>query len=334
MKKTNKNKKIRTKPLLFKLVTVVMVLAVFPRELVAESGMNIYSFTPVLNGLAGSYSALYEKPGEISLGLFTEYSSNPMTIASSTSEEYDHYITTEALNSFLKVDVGLFEGLSLGVSVPLQVSSDTQVDSLSEEQTEPKLMDIDTSIKLNIMNRRSFKLSLQEKMTLPTGDINYLTSDGQSTFSTSILLTAKWKKMRTNINLGYKYRPEAMYFDYENAPSIYLQNQYIAALGVGVLLSKKIEIEAGIRAHLSDQTDEKYNYSNPKEWSVQLKTRLFKRLDASFGGSSGIGYGYGVSDYKVTAGLSWSYKKKRKKRRVQLAKQKLKKWYEEKDPDF
>lgn len=301
------------RPVKVKSLTIIAVVLGFlvrsnPAFAEGSQGLNALQYRPVIGGVGNTEAAPTLNPGRYNVGLFMSYANDPVELGDDSNKRVSS-VMDNLVTAHLVANVGLLDRVSAGVHLPYVHNSDEDRSIEGGERHNGGQLgrpgDAEAMVKIAILRRSGFNLSVMPMMTIPSGDPSVLTGDGTANFGALFLLSGAKGALSWAFDLGYLHRSKALELSDDRAQSLKVSGQVLSYGGVEYSLNSRIAVAGSLQAKVATGSSSDVSASSPAEWSAMAKFKPFAALETEGGVGSGLGKGYGAPDYRVFAGVSF-----------------------------
>jgi hypothetical protein len=273
----------------------------------SADGISASRANPVIEGVGPLESPNTSNSKGYSSAVFFDFAANPFSATQLKDGE------TVELVSQTQRGIALFQyspssRLWLEATVPycFQIEIDRQKETFSTANSQQgSLGDVNFSSRIRILSKSSLSVALLPFATLPTGNPETLTGDGVGAYGSYLSLGGQRSRWQWAVQAGLIYRPKDAVMTDDRIGPMQLGSQYSAGLGLGYKIGTTSFLEGGIVAAIPESTSPEYDMTRFGESSIKIKNGFRSGISIDLQAAFGMGYGVGVSEFRVSAGLIW-----------------------------
>lgn len=294
-----------------KLLCLLAILGFVPQSHANVVGTDAQNFNPITSGLdfVTVHSSETLQPGIFNLGLFLNYAVNSLPDYDNPGDNGRTSFNDSLVSTDFNMGLGLMKNWDIGVSFP-QVLSQSIDDNAGAggEYAETGLTEVRANTKFRFFGDEDHGMALILSANFNQIENNPFTgSDAGPTYNIEGAYDFTYGRAAIGFNLGYRLRSpgEAI----PNVPIEPFDNQIIASAAVSYLLTdydtKMIfEVFGAIPASGSEGS---YLNQSASEILIGLKHDWNANLALHAGGGTEIQQGVASPDYRLYAGLNWTF---------------------------
>ncbi len=307
--------KILMRALASRALRVALAILVLPLEVRANViGSDAQNFNPTTNGLdfVTVHSSETLDPGVLNLGLFFNYAVNTLPFfpgagsnPQSRTNVNDHFFAGD-----LNLGLGLTKGWDIGISFPYLIDQSVDNINLVGFYDQKGFTETRANTKLRLSGDADGGVALIGSFNINRiGNNPYVGEGGGAIVNVELAADTTINRWALGANIGYRIRNSGT-----KIPNIAIEpmpDQFIASAAASYLLSSidtKVifELYSGfpVESNLKTATDREYT---SYEALFGIKHDFTSALALHSGVATGLGDGVGSPDWRVYAGLNWTF---------------------------
>ena len=274
-------------------------------------GSDLQNFAPITSGLdfVTVQSANTLEPGVVNLGVFGNYAVNTLPYFVTTSTTVANSFRDSITGLDLNFGIGLLKGWDIGLSMPSVVGQSIDSDQPHGQFEQIGITELRPNTKLRFLGDTENALALVLSMNFPLVQNSPFTgTPSNPIYNIELAGHVTVDKIVLGANAGYRIRtPGAAIISQGISP---FSSQYTASLAASYLMSSidtKIIAEAFGAAPVQSTDFNTDRYESSLEGLIGLKHDLTTNLAIHAGGGAGFIKGNADPDWRVYAGINFSF---------------------------
>lgn len=308
----SKAKKIIVKSILFRSLLFLVISSFITSYSTANIiGSDLQNFVPITSGLdfVTVQSANTLEPGVVNLGSFINYAVNTLPYFSVTSTSQKTNFKDSLLGLDLNLGVGLMKGWDIGISMPSVISQSVWSDQAHGEFESVGITEVRPNTKIRLLGDAETGLASVLSMNIPLIQNSPFTGANPSPiYNIELAAHTSIEKVVIGANIGYRIRTPGT--PIKSQGIVPFGDQYIGSLAASYLISS---IDTKIIAEIFGASPVKSIDFNTDRYSSSLEALLGLKHDFTSELSLHTGVGFGLiagnadPDWRVYAGLNFSF---------------------------
>ncbi len=259
----------------------------------------------------------------LAIGLNANLASHPLEqvppgATSRAAGVVDRFVTTDFLVSY-----GILDRWTINLDMPVNIFHDIAPTTLvpTRDRGGGDAGDLYLNSKIQIFDANKtgshLGMAIVPFVTIPTGRESIFFGDSSVTGGAVLVGDAQWKSNRFYVNVGSRFRRTETY------ANLTVKNEWLYGAGFERPLVKKWDLD--VIAEVFGSTTLTGNFikqdiSSPLEGMLILRKKWLpnRQLVTQIGGGAGISNGYGATNYRVVAGVSYAWDLKKKTPSVEI----------------
>jgi outer membrane protein OmpA-like peptidoglycan-associated protein len=288
-------------------------------------GSDLQNFAPITSGLdfVTVQSANTLEPGVINVGAFLNYAVNTLPYFAGTNTQPKTIFNDSLLGVDFNLGMGLMRGWDIGVSMPSVVSQTVNSDQPHGQFEQVGVVEVRPNTKVRLLGNTETGLAAVLSMTLPMVQSSPFTGkENNPIYNLELAAHTTYEKVVLGINGGYRFRTPGTPIASQGISPF--GDQYTGSLAASYLMSS---IDTKIIGEIFGATPVRstnFNtdrYASSLESLIGLKHDFTTNFSMHAGGGIGLMPGVADPDWRLYAGLNYSFGPLFSKRPVQQLKE-------------
>ncbi len=289
----------------------VMLLCLSQASLANIVGSDLQNFAPITSGLdfVTVQSANTLEPGVINIGAFINYAVDTLPYFAGTNTQPRTTFKDSLTGVDINLGVGMMRGWDIGVSMPSVIAQSVNSDQPHGQFEQVGVTEVRPNTKVRLLGNTETGLAAVLSMNLPMVQNSPFTGkENNPIYNLELAAHTTYEKIVLGINAGYRIRtPGTPIQSLGISP---FSDQYTGSIAASYLISSidtKIigEVFGAMPVNSTNFNTDRYESS--LESLLGLKHDFTTNLSMHAGGGAGLIPGNADPDWRVYAGLNYSF---------------------------